>query len=281
MFPGGRTGALMSSQGLLPLDWNRDFKMDLAVAGRSGLRLLAQSDTGTFTDTTADSLNGGGNFGVWTADLEMDGDLDLILGSSGGPPIVLRNNGDGSWRQLQPFAGIVGLRGFVWGDLDGDGDPDAALLDAAGGVHVFENRQAGQFREMPAPAGLGTVIALTLGDVNADGLLDLVTLGADGSIRRVSRAATAGNNSRWPPGPIDLRAARRERIGCFWRTSTTTARSISWRRAADARACGSPMPRANFSRSRRFPTPTCPAWSISMATACSIWSASRVEIRSG
>ncbi len=53
---------------------------------------------------------------------------------------------------MQPFAGVVDLRGFVWGDFDGDGDPDAALLDAQGVLHVFENRQAGEFREMPRPA---------------------------------------------------------------------------------------------------------------------------------
>jgi len=188
-------GSPMSPHGLLALDWNRDFRTDLAVAGRGGLRLLAQSDTGTFTDGTADSLNGGDNFGVWTADLEMDGDLDIVLGSNAGPPVVLRNNGDG-WRTLNPFGTVDGLRDFVWGDLDGDGDPDAALLDAAGTVHVFENLQAGQFRELPPAAGLGTAIALTLGDVNADGLLDLVTLDFAGVIRRMSvRGGATGPGS--------------------------------------------------------------------------------------
>ena len=66
------------------------------------------------------------------ADLEMDGDVDLVVGVKGAAPLVLRNNGDGTWRQLHPFGGVVDLRGFVWGDFDGDGDPDAALLDAQG-----------------------------------------------------------------------------------------------------------------------------------------------------
>jgi hypothetical protein len=106
---------------------------------------------------------------------------------------VLRNNGDGTVRQLQPFNGVVGLRGFAWGDLDGDGDSDAALLGERGDVHLFENRQGGEFREMAAPPGLGTTVALTIGDANGDGVLDLVTLDSSGALRRFSRKGDAWN----------------------------------------------------------------------------------------
>ncbi|MEO8256413.1 MAG: FG-GAP-like repeat-containing protein [Acidobacteriota bacterium] len=188
------SGALAAD--VAPIDWNRDYRMDLAIAGRGGIRLLVQSSDGTFTDATA-AASGSAPlnadcFGVWAVDLEMDGDLDLVAGLIDGAPVVLRNNGDTTWRILRPFAGVVGLRAFASADLDGDGDADAALLDAAGRVHVFENRQAGQFSEMPAPDGLGSALALTLGDINADGVLDLVTLGADGLLRRTSARAPAG-----------------------------------------------------------------------------------------
>src|SRR5262249_43091198 len=45
--------AIAGVSAVLPLDWNRDFKMDLAVAGRSGLRLLTQREDGSFADVTA------------------------------------------------------------------------------------------------------------------------------------------------------------------------------------------------------------------------------------
>jgi Tfp pilus assembly protein PilF len=193
---------------VLPLDWNRDFKMDLALAGPSGLRLFAQSG-GSFEDVTAKSgLGASDATGIWTADIEMDGDLDLIVGIRGSNPIVLRNNGDGTARQLKPFGRGVGLRGFAWADLDGDGDPDAALLDERGVVHVFENRQGGEFREIAAPAGLGTTVAVTIGDVNADGALDLVTLDSTGAIRRSSRKDDGWETqliATWPD-PIDASA---------------------------------------------------------------------------
>ena len=42
-------------------------------------------------------------FGVWAVDLEMDGDLDLVVGVSDEAPAALRNNGDGTWRVLPPL----------------------------------------------------------------------------------------------------------------------------------------------------------------------------------
>ena len=204
-FPGG-AAAPASASALLALDWNHDFRTDLVLAGRDGVRLLVQDDSGGFTDATpgpspAGSRPGVGAFGVWAADIEMDGDLDVVVGASAGPPTVLRNNGDGTWRSQEPFSGISDVRGFAWGDLDRDGDPDAALLDAAGVVTVFVNRQAGAFERSRDPNGLGRTLALTLGDVNADGVLDLVTLGADGSIRRSSRTMSGwgqGTLASWP-----------------------------------------------------------------------------------
>ncbi len=111
-----------------PIDWNRDFRMDLVLAGAGGVRLFLQGADGTFRDATADAAGSSealnaDSFGAWTADLEMDGDLDIIVGVNGGPPVALRNNGDGTWRRLQPFGGVTGLRAFAWGDLDRDGDP--------------------------------------------------------------------------------------------------------------------------------------------------------------
>jgi Tfp pilus assembly protein PilF len=202
--------------GVLAVDWNRDFKMDLALAGQAGVRVLAQQASGLFADVTtkAGSPVTADSFGVWTADIEMDGDLDLVVGVRGAAPVVLRNNGDGTARQVTPFNGLVGVRGFAWGDLDRDGDPDAALLDERGAVHLFENRQGGEFRAMTPPADLGTVVALTIGDANGDGLLDLVTLDSTGAIRLFSRRGDGWDTKplvNWAD-PIDASAVGSYRL---------------------------------------------------------------------
>jgi len=81
--------------GIRIIEWilyrRRDWSEDLSAKGRW-----------TFADVTSasgldrDTLSSG-YFGVWAADIEMDGDLDLVLGSALDARVtVLRNNGDGN-----------------------------------------------------------------------------------------------------------------------------------------------------------------------------------------
>ena len=102
---------------------------------------MRQDSPTAFTDVTAQTklptavLNASYS-GAWAADIEADGDLDVVLGSPASAPTVLRNNGDGSFPRSTPFNAISGLLGFAWADLDADGDPDAALIDGSGKLHV-------------------------------------------------------------------------------------------------------------------------------------------------
>ena len=201
-FPGDGSGARPAAEALLPLDWNGDYRMDLALIGAGGFSLLVQGEDGAFerlTPTPADgtaavSLAG---HGAWAADIEMDGDLDIVHGPVDAAPWVLRNNADGTFRAVRPFPDLAGLRGFGWGDLDVDGDPDAVLLDATGDVHPLENLQAGRFGAWPAWETPQPVVALTLGDLNADGTLDAVTLNAAGEVWR-----TSWNDGTWDREPV-------------------------------------------------------------------------------
>ncbi|MET0646064.1 MAG: FG-GAP-like repeat-containing protein [Pyrinomonadaceae bacterium] len=189
-FPGGAAAAPPSPNGVAALDFDYDFKTDLALAGEGGFRLYRQESPTNFVDVTAAAklpagLTDAPYAGAWAADIEADGDLDLLLAAKEGAPVVLRNNGDGSFAAQQPFAGVTSLRDFAWADFDGDGDPDAALLDAQGRLVAYTNERAGQFRQRPSQAPAGT-IALGVADVNRDGLFDLLLLGADGTLTRLS-----------------------------------------------------------------------------------------------
>ena len=114
--------------------------------------------------------------GVWTADVDLEGDLDLVLGAPEGPPLVLRNNGDRTFTALHLFDGVAGLRAFAWVDVDADGTPDAVLLDATGTLHVYANQRGGQFHARALPQELGKVLAIAIADVNSDSVLDIVAL---------------------------------------------------------------------------------------------------------
>ncbi len=189
-FPGGPASTTPSPNGVAALDFNYDFKTDLALAGEGGFRLYRQENPTTFVDVTGQTklptnVIDAPYAGAWAADIEADGDLDIVLASKDGAPTILRNNGDGTFAEQHPFEGVNALRDFAWADLDGDGDPDAALLDAQGKLSVFTNERTGQFRARALPPNLGRADALCVVDINNDGRFDLLLL--DGaSFTRVS-----------------------------------------------------------------------------------------------
>jgi tetratricopeptide (TPR) repeat protein len=190
-FPGGPAGAAPLPEGILPIDFNYDFNNDLVLAGAGGVRLMRQDNPKQFTDVTAQAklpkaVTAASYTGAWAVDIEADGDLDIVLGAKEGPPLVLRNNGDGTFTPIHPFPGVSGLRAFAWADFDGDGNPDAALVDGSGRLHVFHNERQAQFRELPLPANFPSVKALSVADVDGDGVLDLLAVQADGAIVRIS-----------------------------------------------------------------------------------------------
>ena len=198
-FPGGSSAVAPTPEGIVPLDFNYDFKTDLVLAGAGGIRLMLQKSSMAFTDVTAKtklpkSILNSAYTGAWAVDIEADGDLDILLGQKSGLPTLLRNNGDGTFTAIHPFAGISGIRQFVWADLNGDGDPDAALLDGSGHLHVFFNQRAGRFAEAAVPAEFASAKAITAADVNGDGVLSLVAVLPNGALARLSWSDEA---QRW------------------------------------------------------------------------------------
>ena len=192
-FPGGPKAVPPTPDGVVAFDSRNTGQMDLACAGAGGLRLYQQGAGGTFTDVTGASklppdIIGGAYTGVWASAIVTGGQLDLVLGTTSGPPTVLRNNGDGTWAVLHPFgAAKSGLRQWAWADLDGDGLADTAFLDSRGRLVVLENKRAGAFAPWPLPADVGRVAALSVADPTRVGTMDVVFLTADGGIRRLSR----------------------------------------------------------------------------------------------
>ncbi len=195
-FPGGASHSSPTPEGIVPIDFNYDFKTDLVLAGFGGVRFFRQDSPSKFIDVTAltklpGSVVNGRYTAAWAVDIEADGDLDLVLGSSTGEPIVLRNNGDGTFTVITPFGGVSGVRGFVWADLNGDGNPDATFIDGDGHLRVFANQRSGHFSEIPLPANGATYKAVTVADASHRGVLDLLVVRSDGAILRLAEKLDA------------------------------------------------------------------------------------------
>ena len=150
----GRAPAVAPTpEGILPIDFNYDFKTDLVLAGAGGIRLMRQDSPTAFTDVTAKtrlpkSVLNASYTGAWAVDVEADGDLDIVLGQASGLPIVLRNNGDGTFTAIHPFAEISRAYASLSGPTSTKtASPMQQLLDNAGHLHVFINQRAGKFSE--------------------------------------------------------------------------------------------------------------------------------------
>lgn len=241
-FPGGPANIAPSYDSILQIDFSYDFKTDLVLAGKGGVRLMRQESPSSFTDVTAETklppnVVNAPYTGAWSADIEADGDLDVVLGSREGNPTVLRNNGDGTFLDIRPFEGTTGLAGFAWADIDQDGDPDAALLDSTGVLHVFSNERQGQFSKRALPANLPAASAISAADINWDGGFDLVVYQSDGTITRLSdkdhgagwEQAEAARSGEAPRGPVSLRVADVDNNGgldLFLLTSTSIGSTV-------------------------------------------------------
>jgi Tfp pilus assembly protein PilF len=181
---------------VLPIDVNYDFRTDLVMADAKGVHVLRQEADGRFTDVTAattlpESVLSAPATAVWGADVDLDGDLDLVLAPVSGPPVELRNNNDGTLTALTPFPGVPSLRGFAWADLDGDGVPDASLLDAAGALHVLINERGFGFAERQVPAPGAPVAAIAVADVGPSAAFDVILATAKGEVMALSLAPGA------------------------------------------------------------------------------------------
>ncbi len=194
------------------VDYNNDGWMDLCLP-RGGwqlffsparLSLLENRGDGSFADVTHQAGLAEPAFprqtSVWL-DYDNDGDLDVYLGNEslaelgqvltdvyrGGdyPCQLMRNNGDGTFTDVAPQAGVTNDRftkGAAAGDYDNDGDPDLYVAnrysdDPRNGFNrLYRNNGDGTFTDVAQEMGVvdpPRAFACWFWDYDNDGWLDL------------------------------------------------------------------------------------------------------------
>lgn len=164
------------------LDYNNDFRMDVALLGRQGLHLYRQEADGSFSEMDLINLGKITPTGIWVVDFDLDGDLDLLVGDQTGV-FLISNNGDQTFRTQHVFNTPPSQ--LTWADLDGDGDPELVLLDLQGTLHLWRNERQGLFMSEPQIPQL-TACALTIADLDHNGQLDIILLQPNGNFQQLT-----------------------------------------------------------------------------------------------
>lgn len=122
-----------------------------------------------------------GPVSVRPADIDSDGDLDLVVGTRAGLGWLENTDGAGT---MAAFASIGAVDIFVHvDDLDADGDPDiVSSVDLNGGIRWYANAGAGNFGAPQIISASASASDLVSGDLDGDGDHDLVFAMENGDV---------------------------------------------------------------------------------------------------
>ena len=137
--------------------------------------LYHNNGDGTFTPATnigdLATANNGLDEGsiVSFADYDNDGWMDVVIGGSGSPETLYRNNRDGTFSDVTTAADFtpkVNTQGFAWGDYNNDGLIDLFVARGKGtgggvqGNSLYRNNGDGTFIDMKSRPRLTTIPTL-------------------------------------------------------------------------------------------------------------------------
>lgn len=175
------------SRGIALGDFDNDGYLDAAVANKGAVNLLYMSNAGVFDSAPVDlGTDESNTYAIAAADLDHDGDIDIVATNALNPSVIYVNDGAGGFTEMDTNEDTHRRWAVELVDVEGDGDLDIIESVFQSGSAGLRNRLSfsrladGSFEYKPSVSiGVSTdnydTRGLAAGDVNGDGLVDLVT----------------------------------------------------------------------------------------------------------
>ncbi|MBD2392876.1 VCBS repeat-containing protein [Cyanobacterium aponinum FACHB-4101] len=176
--------------GIIFLDLNNDNLQDIVAvsSGFGGDDLIWHRSNSNGTQNTSPTVItgglGGGRNGLYGADIDNDGDIDLVTAETGDEDITIWYNANGqgtSWSGNKIADSFNGATKVFIADFATDGFPDiVAVAQDQNDLAIWRQTSRGSFSKLDIDGGLGGARAVDGGDLNGDGIKDVVAGGTEG-----------------------------------------------------------------------------------------------------
>jgi predicted nucleotidyltransferase len=175
-------------------DIDGDGDSDVLITGNScsavpHTRLYTNDGMGNYTEVSVAPFENVDNSSISFADIDGDGDSDLLVTGDGLGVIALiyTNDGSGNFTEMlnTPFEG-VDFSSVSFGDVDGDGDADVLITGENNSFQptatLYKNDGSGQYTEVNGTPFTGVKRSSTaFSDIDGDGDLDVLVTGTNSS----------------------------------------------------------------------------------------------------
>ncbi len=242
------TGALVTdATASRSVDWcdlDNDGDLDLFVAneGTSNESLYWNNGNGTFTAEASGAIvtDGGDSFGSSVADVDNDGDFDVLtVNHANQNEFLYLNNGNKTFTKVTagPVVNSGGYSvGSAFGDLDNDGDLDLMVTNAFAGAaqtknFLYLNNGNGSFVKVDTgivSTDMGWSYGVAFGDYDRDGDLDIATANCFGANQNNSLYKNEGNSNKWLTVKAVGKVSNASAIGARVRVKATINGNSVW-----------------------------------------------------
>lgn len=232
-------GGARRSRGVVFTDYDNDRDVDFFVLNDGEPdQLFSNNRDGTFTDMAEEAgiASPGRSFSAAISDYDRDRFMDLVVGSTGEPPVLYRYLRDGRYIPVSlPWPEGFSAEVVSSLDYDNDGDMDILAVSRDGRPLLLRNRMGKNFEvdeeAFPKVSVPGVKKAL-VGDYDLDGDQDVALVSYGGGVRLFRNEG--GNENSWLVVRLVGRGCNRQGIGTKLEVKTGSlwqkkeARGDSW-----------------------------------------------------